>query len=265
MRLKEISRIFPFAQSRETVTSDAFKELLTAPRFESMTLQIEESDFQIVDALSFYWSYREIFGEEMYEFTSSTDSPRIIDCGANCGLSVIYFKKRFPNASIAAVEADPFVFEVLRKNLKCRNLGDVELFQRAVTNSSGLMVDFHLEGADGGRVHRLRNSSQTVAVQTIKLDDLIDGPVDFLKMDVEGAEVEVLGGCAKLNQVNQLFVEYHSFADRPQDLDLLLGILKRHGFRYYLKTQFCSRQPLTEIQTQLGMDLQINVFAKKAV
>ena len=134
--------------------------------------------------------------------------------------------------------------------------------KNAVMNSRDT-IDFHVEGADGGRVHALRDSRKTIAVEGIKLDDLIDGPVDFLKMDIEGAEVEVLEGCEKLDQVKQMFVEYHSFADRPQDLHCLLQVLSRHGFRYYLKTQFCSEQPLIEPITQLGMDLQINLFANK--
>ena len=75
MKLKEISNILPFVHSGKTNHSDPFEDLLSAPRFEPLTVQVDDFDFQIVDGLSFYWSFREIFGEEIYKFESCSDSP----------------------------------------------------------------------------------------------------------------------------------------------------------------------------------------------
>ncbi len=68
----------------------------------------------------------------------------------------------------------------------------------------------------------------------------------------------------RLDAARQLFIEYHSFADTEQSLHVLLQRLAESGFRYYLQTQFCPRRPLVENDRHLGMDLQINVFAKRA-
>ncbi len=86
--------------------------------------------------------------------------------------------------------------------------------------------------------------------------------IDFLKMDIEGAEVDVLMHCGnELKNVSNLFVEYHSYADQPQRFNDLTGILTEAGFRYQIHTQFASKSPLCQRELQLGMDLQLNVFA----
>jgi len=126
-------------------------------------------------------------------------------------------------------------------------------------------MKFYHEGADGGRIFPLPPSSSkdVFVVKSIQLDELIQEHVDFLKMDIEGAEVDVICSSEKLVDVDQLLIEYHSFKDTEQDLGRLLEKLSSLNFRYYLHTQFCSPRPLTEESLQLGMDLQINIFAKK--
>ena len=69
---------------------------------------------------------------------------------------------------------------------------------------------------------------------------------------------------SKLDQVSQIFIGYHSFKNSEQSLSKLLGKLTECGFRYYIHTQFCSPRPLTEKAFQLGIDLQLNIFAKRA-
>jgi FkbM family methyltransferase len=221
-------------------------------------------DFRVADPSSFYWNYREIFMDQIYMFNSSKSSPLIIDCGANYGTSIVYFKKIFPSARIIGVEADPDIFKILESNIKTRELEQVKLLNRAVSLETGL-VKFYSEGADAGRLHYLEGAQRTMDVEPIKLDDLIEDKVDFLKLDIEGAETDVLCSCEKLDKVLQLFVEYHSFKNSKQTLGDLLFKLSQHHFRYYIQTEFCSPRPLTQEKLQLGMDLQLNVFAKRTL
>lgn len=208
------------------------------------------------DAASFASSYEEIFGRKIYAFYAEGKSPRIVDCGANVGLSVLYFKKLHPGARITAFEADPEIARVLRENLAAGGAGDIEVVEAAVWDSEG-EVRFQAEGADAGRV-----AEAGTKVRTVPLVSYLGEPVDFLKVDIEGAELRVLRSCRdELRNVRRLFVEYHSFAGQKQELPELLTILTEAGFRYVMRTAFCSDYPFVRASAHLGMDLQLNIFA----
>jgi len=249
-----------YSVSRKVVP--VYEELLDVPRYEEQLVQLEGQDFKVADAHSFRHSFEEIFGSEIYRFPCAHEQPRIVDCGANYGTSVVYFKKIFPLSSITAVECDPEVFEILKWNVGERDLKKVELINKAVSDSER-SVRFFREGADSGRLLPHQDFNDSVEIETIQLDDLLSEPVDFLKMDIEGEEVAALLGSKKLENVRSLFVEYHSFTGRPQGLELLLGKLVESGFRYHIQTQFCSPRPLVEPSEYLGMDLQLNIFATR--
>ena len=61
---------------------------------------------------------KEIFLEEVYASTKSKEVFKILDIGSNIGLSVAYFKMRFPDAVIEAYEPDKNSFELLQKNIR---------------------------------------------------------------------------------------------------------------------------------------------------
>ena len=109
----------------------------------------------------------------------------------------------------------------------------------------------------------METSKEVFQVEPLSLDELIREPVDFLKMDIEGSETEAICSAENLDNVPQLFVEYHSFKGMEQSLGALLEKLTSCGFRYYIHSHFCSPRPFTEEALQLGLDLQLNIFAKK--
>jgi Methyltransferase FkbM domain len=78
-------------------------------------------------------------------------------------------------------------------------------------------------------------------VQGVLLSEYIDGEIDFLKMDIEGAEVNVLrevAAAGKLELIRRLVIEYHHHIDPMADrLSEVLGLLERHGFSYQLKAK----------------------------
>jgi hypothetical protein len=85
----------------------------------------------------------------------------------------------------------------------------------------------------------------------------------LLKMDIEGAEIDVLLTSVKLAAVSRIFVEYHSFVGREQRLDELLSYLRQLGFRTWIQTQYCPALPFHETHPHADMDLQLNIFAKR--
>lgn len=240
----------------------SWRKLWHTPRYKPVTTNILGSELQLVDAASFRSMYKEIFEREIYYFTTYSDTPTIIDCGANIGLSVIYFKRLFPKGHIIAFEPDPVIFAVLEKNLQNFGVHDVELHAQALWSADTELI-FAVEGSTGGRVQIIDKSNSSLKVPAARLRPYLQQPVDFLKIDIEGAETEVLQDCADLlSGVQRLFVEYHSFRDQRQRLPELLTVLQNAGFRYYMEsTGVSSVQPFQRIEEWIQMDLQLNIFA----
>jgi FkbM family methyltransferase len=237
-----------------------YQELWDLPRFQQTTIELLGRPFRIADARSFFFSYREIFVEQIYRFNTATPSPRIIDCGSNYGTSILYFNSIYPHARITGIEADAQIYRLLVAN--CSHI-EVDMRNVAVSHDN-TPVKFFSEGSDGGRAaHEIAQPKAVTEVAAVTLDELIDGPVDFLKIDIEGSEGDAIEACTRLAMVEQLFIEYHSFKESPQTLGRMLNKLTAEGFRYYIHHQFCSPTPLTREKLQLGMDLQLNIFAKR--
>jgi FkbM family methyltransferase len=229
------------------------------PRFTPTQITLFGKPFKIADSLSFYYSYREIFLLDIYRFVTDNPNPYILDCGANCGASVAYFKKLYPKARVIAFEPDPLLFEILKANTKVLGLQDLQLINSALWHSEG-SHHFISTGADSGHLTSTSNRNP-VAVNTVPLSRYLDRPVDLLKIDVEGAEVDILTRTPNLGGVLRLFVEYHSRLKEPQRLHTLLSVLTDNGFRFQIQTQFSSRTPFVLIESRSGMDLQLNIFA----
>ena len=241
-------------------TEREFKRLSLLPRYQPTSTRLLGEPLDVVDAASFLFMYGEIFKQQIYSFEAGSQSPLIIDGGANIGLSTIYFKQLYPQCRVIAFEPDADVFPVLANNIRRRGYRDVELRQRALW-SSETALSFMAEGADGGRIAQ-SGDPRNIVVQTVRLRDHLDRPVDLLKLDIEGAETEVIADCADLlHNVRHLFVEYHSFEAKPQTLRQLVDCLADAGFRLHFQSINASPQPFLRRNLCLGMDMQLNIFA----
>ena len=240
--------------------SHHLKRLKSVPRYRPTVTNIFGKPFALADSASFISSFRQIFDEQIYRFKSNTERPYILDCGANIGLSVVYFKQLFPHSRIVAFEADSQIFEILNRNVTSFGYDDVELVNRAVWNCE-TDLNFTSDGADGGRLS-VSNDKPDNVVKTVRLRDYLDRRIDFLKIDIEGAETVVLEDCGDaLKNVESLFVEYHSFAEQQQTLNNLLEILSQAGFRLHIHAPMPSPQPFLKRYSEMGMDMQLNIFA----
>ncbi len=216
-----------------------------------------------VDSASFLSMHREIFGRRLYDFATTSATPYVIDAGANIGLGCIFLKRRFPQARIDAFEPDPEVFETLRRNADAFELQGVTLHKNGVWDSE-CTISFQRDGADGGRIPQSDTHQETLCIETTRLKVFLEkAPVEFLKLDIEGAETRVLLDCRNaLFNVKNLFVEYHSFDGCDQTLDEVLGCLRHAGFRYHIHlTGVASPFPFRKRVVDNGMDMQLNIFA----
>jgi len=241
---------------------EPFDNLKNVPRYTPAKTLLLGKDIEIADAPSFFSMYNEIFKKEVYKFKTEIKKPYIIDCGANIGLSVIYFKKLYPEAEIIGFEPDKRIFDMLKNNIKSFGLSNVQIIQKALWNKEGEAI-FSSEGADAGRLANESKTANPASIMTTSLRGYLGRPVDFLKIDIEGVETVVVEDCADLLvNVKNLFVEYHSFDGKEQELGVLLDILKKAGFRYYIYNfGGLSHSPFEEKKTYLGMDMQLNIYA----
>ncbi|MFZ1693680.1 MAG: FkbM family methyltransferase [Flavobacteriales bacterium] len=230
------------------------------PRHAPHSFRYRDWTIRCTDFLSVAWQISELFGEERMRFSADDAQPLIIDCGANVGISVLYQKWRFPESRIIAFEPDEDVHRCLLSNLEENGIEGVECHRAALwVNDQG--VSFGKEGADAGSILR---TTSTVFVPSTRLRDLLlqHDRIDLLKMDIEGAETDVLLDCSDaLSRVRRIYVEYHSFRDRPQQLHALLTMLASQGFRYYLNRIGTHHpQPFMGL-TEAEMDLQLDIHA----
>jgi len=209
----------------------------------------------------FLHSVDEIFVQEVYKFPSDKKNPIIIDCGANIGLSVLYFKEIHKASKIIAFEADPSVYKQLKSNIAEYNYSNIDLINAAVWNEETKIV-FSSEGSVGGKMNlEGHKSNNDVEVPAIRLRNYLSTEIDFLKIDIEGAEYEVLKDCADLLlNVNNLFIEYHVLPNERQHLHDILKWIDSAGFKYYLKEAWNNMtHPFTKHHNDL-YHMQLNIF-----
>jgi FkbM family methyltransferase len=238
------------------------KRIKSIPRFISSKSNLLGTYVFFSDSASFLFMYDEIFEKGIYDFVSNIKRPYIIDCGANIGLSIIYFKKIYPLSTILGFEPDPGIYNILKENIKNFGFQDIVLEDKGVWNQE-ITMSFFSDGADGGRILLESESKNLINIHTIRLKDFLTKQVDLLKIDIEGAETVVLKDCSEnLKYVDKIFVEYHSFTDRQQNLQELLEILCNAGFRYYIQqVGISSATPFIKVNSFNKIDNQLNIFA----
>ncbi|MBF0123431.1 MAG: FkbM family methyltransferase [Candidatus Omnitrophica bacterium] len=239
-----------------------FYSLRSRKRYVPCSVRVNGWMLDVPDTASFLSGYRGIFVDKTYFFKTDTERPRIVDLGANIGLSILYFKSLYPKAEVCAFEADPGVFQYLLRNVHGNGFQDVTLINKAAWHEKATLC-FLSEGSDAGRVASSLDKTGSIEVEAVDVFEVIaKGRVDFLKIDIEGAEVAVLGRCRlALAGVQRIFVEYHSRSSEQQKLAFLLEILESQGFRYQIRSTWGSPHPFSERQLVAGYDMMLNIYA----
>jgi FkbM family methyltransferase len=218
----------------------------------------------------FLHNYDEIFKQHVYYFESANKKPLIIDCGSNIGLSVIYFKMLFSESKVIGFEPDPTIFDLLNYNLESFKYSGLDLNNSAIWKENTTLT-FKKGYLDGHIVEDRNESSDFISVKAVRLRDLLEkyDKVDFLKIDIEGAELDVLEDCSSyLNKVDNLFIEFHNKGGRYlKELNKLLLILENNGFRYHMKEAYnFVSYPYSETAKKNFDEIynSLNVFAFKS-
>jgi FkbM family methyltransferase len=208
--------------------------------------------FQFSDSNGFMHSVQEIFKDEVYKFKAESKNPLIIDCGSNIGLSLFYFIRHFPGARILAFEPDNEIYKMLESNIKVRmHECNIELRREAVWVREEQLVFFSEGSLAGSTIVDFSSINRTQNVKAIDLNKYLNQEIEFLKIDIEGAENELIFHISEnLKNVKNLFLEYHGLLNQPQNLGEILNLISNAGFEYYIrvagetiKFPFCNEKP----------------------
>ncbi len=171
------------------------------------------------------------------------DAPVLVDLGANVGKFAAEFLAAYPAASLLLVEGDPYLTDIIQRTFA--SCPQVRLFKGLVGPTSAPSAHFFLcKVPEGNSVFaRFSDSwapgeSREIQVEMISLPSLLERArckqVDLLKVDIEGAEWDVLGSLTEREAriIRQISVEFHDFMDpelRPRT-ESCIARLKELGY-----------------------------------
>jgi FkbM family methyltransferase len=222
------------------------------------TIDFLGKKISFVSRVEFLHSVDELFVEEIYR-QKLRANPLIIDCGANIGLSIIYMKQLAPDARIIAFEPDKLNYQLLKQNVEHFGLSNVDARNEAIWIEN-TVLKFASQGSLMSRIDE-KEKPDSIEVKATRLKELITEKVDFLKIDIEGAEYKVMADIdEKLHLVENLFLEYHGTFDQNGELREIFDILVRNGFKLYIKEAITKHPHPFERKASPDYDVQLNIF-----
>ena len=188
----------------------------------------ETISFETQPNVSNTWVARGILqGSSYRHLPFVTDVSTIVDVGANVGATSVYFSHVYPDATIHAVEPAAAPRELLRRNVEGRR---IVVHPIALASSNAEAVPLYA-GEDGasilGSIYRRETNTDVAESITLRhagewAEEHGIDVIDILKVDVEGAEVEVLSALEHLlPTVKVVYVEYDSRQARRDVFRLL--------------------------------------------
>jgi FkbM family methyltransferase len=160
----------------------------------------------------------------------------VLDIGAHIGGFALRAARLAQRGRVIAYEASSKNFALLAANRQLNNTENLHIENKAVTDRRG-EIKFFIPDDNGALGSMLQETNgPTEAVQATTLADILDEHniqrVDYLKLDVEGAEYGILTSCTveTLARVRRIVMEYHEFDGDSRNHRDLVRLLQSHGF-----------------------------------
>jgi len=161
-----------------------------------------------------------------------------IDVGAGIGTECIALSSMVgPNGRIHAIEASPFVYKILDSNILENKLENVSAYNVAIADRKGKI---RISEEPDEHISNSVWTDQGVEIDALTIDDFIDSlgvdTIDFLKVNIEGAEKLMISRFKNIDKVRHVAISCHDFLGRRSgDLqfftrDLVTAFLKENDF-----------------------------------
>jgi FkbM family methyltransferase len=158
-----------------------------------------------------------------------------IDVGAHAGKYSIPAANN-PEVTVVALEPDPFNFGLLRKNVELNKLPNIICLNKGAFSSAG-KIPFYTTGRGEGMhsIYRQPGSQQEEMIEVDTLDNILDQlkigkHVSLIKIDVEGAEWEVLQGAERILAKDQPDLLIEIWRDDHSRFEKIKAYLQRFGY-----------------------------------
>lgn len=186
-----------------------------------------------------FFIFWEFISGGFYKPPSSAES--VVDCGANIGLFAVHAALLFPNSKIVCYEPDQNNFKMLKRNLLLNGI-EADCHLRGVWSSS-FSGFFHPRESFDGFISK-EPSLYPVDCEVPEIQRNT-----WLKLDVEGAEYEVLPAVLEKDILpSHISLEVHDFHSRG-------GVIKDHllckGYELHIVTDGSSQPPFADISASL--------------
>src|SRR3989344_326562 len=167
----------------------------------------------------------------------------VLDIGAHIGYYTLIFAKLVGNnGRVYAFEPNPTNFAILKKNIELNEYKNVVLIQKAVSDKCSKIKLFLADINTGDhRIYDSHDGRKFIEVESIKLDDYFKDfrkNINFIKMDIQGAESCAIYGMQKLLKKNKnlkLTSEFWPIGLKNSGIEPsdYLKMLLNHGFKLY--------------------------------
>jgi FkbM family methyltransferase len=191
-----------------------------------------------------YWANRYDLNDDVQVFASLLKPGMVVvDVGANIGMYTLFAARAVgPSGRVLAFEPVPALYDRLAGNVAATGVDSVSTYQVAISDRRG-NAPFHLGRSDSmGSLVRAQTSA-TIAVPTESLDDFLERQsitrVDMVKIDAEGAEMQIVGGMRRLLARTDrpvLFIEHNDLALRAagSSAEELFATIVGYGYAPHL-------------------------------
>jgi FkbM family methyltransferase len=170
------------------------------------------------------------------------ESDTIIDIGAHIGLFTLFASQFCKNGKIYCFEPVKENYDMLSSNISLNRLSNVFAFNMAVTDKTS-PVRIYLNSDESGHSMFEQNSTP-IEAQSTTLAHILDknniSSCDFVKMDCEGAEYDIIGTLSQeyFSKIKKMIIEYHMADNKPELLQGLISKLKSFSFDIKQKILF---------------------------